>query len=258
MATKTSNVQSVKRAVTILKSFSLDEPEMGVGKMSRRLGMPKSTVFRLLNTLVSEGLINQNPETGRYRLGMDILELASNVLAFSEVQKIARPLLRELADELKETVNLSVLDGTDMVNLEQFVSPGRLVMRVGWIGRRMPAHSVSSGKVILAFMPESKWETHLKGELERLTPNTLTSPKALMDSFRQIRGVGFAIALEELEEGLHAVSAPILNHMAEVVASVSVSGPSYRLSEAKLVEIAPKVVAAAENISKGIGYRGQG
>ncbi len=250
-----AHVQSVERAIAILKSFSPEEPELGVGELSRRLGLPKSTVFRLLQTLEAGGLISQNPETGSYRLGVDLIALAGNVLAHADVRRLSRPYLRRLADALQETVNLSILDRGDVVNLEQFVGGDRLVMRVGWVGRRMPVHAVSSGKAILAFLPLEEVQALLRPPLEALTPHTQTDPDALLNELEEVRRQGYAVALEELEEGLHAISAPVWNHERRAVASVSVSGPSYRLSVERIREIAPQVVETALEISHELGYR---
>jgi DNA-binding IclR family transcriptional regulator len=253
---RTPEIQSLKRAISILKTFTVDEAEIGVGALGRRLQLPKSTVYRLLSTMESEGLIGQNPDTGKYRLGLELLSLAGNVLVHIELQNRARPHLRRLSNTLNETVNLSILDRNFTVNIEQFVSADRLVMRVGWVGRRMPNHAVSAGKVIVAFSSDEAQEDYLEGEHEALTPNTKTDREALREELSNIREQGYATAFEELEQGLHAVSAPICNHEGYAIASVSVSGPAYRLTKQRLNEIAPQVVEAALQVSREMGYRG--
>ncbi len=249
-------VQSIERAIAILKSFSADEPELGVGELSRRLDLPKSTVFRLLSALEAGGLVSQNPETHRYRLGVDLIGLANNVIGYPNLRHVASPHLRRLAHTLQETVSLSILDRSDAVNVEQFVPPGRLVVRVGWVGRRMPVHAVSAGRVIIAFLPEEEVAQLLNGDLEALTPHTITDPQALRAELARIREQGYATAFEELEEGLNALAAPIRDHRSRVIASVSVSGPSSRLTPQRVSEIAPEVIRTAEQISREIGYQG--
>lgn len=246
-------VQSVERAIAILKAFSPEEPELGVGELSRRLNLPKSTVFRLLSTLEAGGLVAQDPDTGRYRLGVDLIGLANSVIAHADVRRVARPHLRRLADELGETVSLSVLDGWDAVNLDQFIPAHRLVIRAGWVGRRMPAHAVSVGKVLIAFLPEEQVRAFFDGALPAFTPHTITDPHALRAELARVRDQGYATAFEELEEGLHAVSAPVRNHEGAVVAAISVSGPGYRLTRERVVEIAPQVVETADLISREMG-----
>lgn len=252
---QTRTVQSVARAISILKSFTAEDPELGVGELSRRLDLPKSTVFRLLSTLEAGGLVMQNPETGRYRLGVDLIGLADNVMAFSNVRRIARPHLGDLANALRETVSLTILDGSEAVNVEQFVPPGRLVVRVGWVGRRMPAHAVSSGRVIVAFQAEGDVASLLDGELDKLTPHTLTDSQAIRAELERIRDEGYAAAFEELEAGLNALSAPVRNHAGGVIASVSVSGPASRLTPERVSQVAPDVIRTADEISHEIGYR---
>jgi DNA-binding IclR family transcriptional regulator len=249
-------VQSVERAIAILKSFSADDPEIGVGELGRRLGLAKSTVFRLLSTLEAGGLVAQNPETNRYRLGVDLIGLANNVVGYPNLRRVASPLLRRLANTLQETVSLSVLDCNDAVNVEQFVPPGRLVVHVGWVGRRMPVHAVSAGRAIIAFLPEEELTRLLDGNLEALTPHTTTDPGALRAELARVRRRGYATSFEELEEGLNALAAPVRNREAQVIASVSVSGPSYRLTRERVVAIAPEVIRTAEQVSREIGYHG--
>ena len=250
-------IQSLKRAISILKTFTIEDPEIGVGDLSRRLQLPKSTVFRMLATMESEGLIRQNPDTGRYRLGLELLSLAGNVLVHSELQNRARPHLRRLSNRLNETVNLSILDSNSAVNIEQFVSAGRLVMRVGGVRRRMPIHAVSAGKVIVAFLPNEDQEDYLESEHEALTQNTKTDKDVLHEELCSIREHGYAMAFEELEDGLHAMAAPIWNHKDCVIASVSVSGPAYRLTKQRLAEITPQIVETALQVSREMGYQGK-
>jgi DNA-binding IclR family transcriptional regulator len=250
---KEDMVQSIERAISILNAFSADEPEYGVVELSRHLDLPKSTVYRLLNALEQGGLINQNQESGKYRLGLGLITLANNVLAYTDLQRIARPYLRHLADELQETVNLSVLDRAEVINLEQFVSPERLVLRVGWVGRRMPAHAVSSGRAILAFMPAEDFRGLLEGPLSAHTPNTITDPKELLDELSRVRKQGYAATFEEFEVGLNAVSAPVRDHKGIVVASVSVSGPAYRVTQDRVPEIGAQVVRATHKITREMG-----
>lgn len=256
MASKqSSTVQSVERTIQILKAFSEEEPELGVGELSRRLDLPKSTVFRLLSTLEANGLVAQNAETGRYRLGVELIALAYNVMVYADLRRVALPHLRRLADTVQETVSLSVLDGDDTVNVEQVVPPRRLVVRAGWVGRRMPVHTVSAGKAIVAFFSESERTQLLNGELEALTPKTITAPDVLRAQLERVRARGYATAYEELEEGLHALAAPVRNHEKAVTASVSISGPASRLTRDRIHEIAPQVIETAERISHDLGYR---
>ncbi len=164
---RNKSVQSVERAVDILKSFSPQEPEFGVGELSRRVGLAKSTVFRLLSTLESCGLVAQNPETDLYHLGVEIIILANSVFLYSDLRQIARPHLRSLVNTIGETASISVLVDREIINLYQFEFSGRLVVRAGSTGLRMPFHAASAGKAIAAFLTEEDLEIDY-GKIYRL------------------------------------------------------------------------------------------
>ncbi len=255
---RTSGVQAVRRAIAILKAFSSDEPELGVAELSRRLNLPKSTVSRLLATLEEEGLVAQDPDTGLYRLGVELIRLANNVHIYTDLRRIARPYMRRLAVDVGESVSIAVLQGQDVINLDVFVPPGHLIKRVGWAGRQMPAYATAAGRAILAFLPREERLHYLEGPFHPLTPRTITDPKRLRVELQRIHAQGYATAFEELEEGLHAISAPIFNYEGRVIASISVSGPGYRLTRTRIREIAPKVVETAMKISAEMGYRPAG
>ena len=129
------SVQSVERAIDIMETFSAEEPGLGVGELSRRVKLPKSTVFRLLTTLESRGFIAQNSETGLYHLGVELIPLANSVFFYSDLRRIARPYLRKLANTLEETAGLFALVDKEVVHLDQVEYKGRLVMRAGGEGR---------------------------------------------------------------------------------------------------------------------------
>jgi DNA-binding IclR family transcriptional regulator len=250
-----ASLQSVERAITILKSFSLQKPERGVSELSRELGLHKSTVSRLMRTLEHGGLLARNPDTERYRLGVDLIGLASQVVSFMDVREVARPFLRQLADACQETVNLSVLDGGRVVNLEQFVPQSRRIKNVGRVGRRMCVHCTAAGKVFLAYLPSGAVDRLLSRPLQRFTPQTVTDPDRLRAELERVRRQGYAIVKEELEEGLNVVAAPVRDHTGQVGASVSAAGPAFRVTPDLLPELARQVVEVSSEISQQLGYR---
>lgn len=250
-----ASLQSVERAITILKSFSLQKPERGVSELSRELGLHKSTVSRLMRTLEHGGLLARNPDTERYRLGVDLIGLASQVVSYMDVREVARPLLRELAEACQETVNLSVLDGGRVVNLEQFVPQSRRIRNVGRVGRRMYVHCTAAGKVFLAYRSPDIVDRLLSRPLARFTPRTVTDPEKLRAEADKVRRQGYAIVQEELEEGLNVVAAPVRDHTGQVVAAVSVAGPVFRVTSDLLPELARQVVEVSSEISQQLGYR---
>lgn len=257
-----SGVQSLERAISILKSFTVSQPERGVGELSRELGLHKSTVSRLMATLERGGLLNRNPQTQRYRLGVDILVLAAQVAGFLDVQEVARPFLKALSLEVHESVNLVVLDvpspgsgrSAQVVNVEQFVPPARQVKDIGRVGRRMSSHATAAGKVLLASLSPDLLTEALPDQLRAFTPATITQRARFLEELALVRQQGYGLAREELEEGLNAVAAPIYDHSGQVVAAVSVAGPAYRVTPEMLPHLSNRIVQVASEISQLLGY----
>ncbi len=250
-----ATLKSVERAIAILKSFSLERPERGVTELSRELGVHKSTVSRLMTTLERGGLLNRNPQTERYRLGIELVGLAAQVTSFMDVRQVARPFLRGLAESCQETVNLAVWDAGEVVNLEQFVPPARQVKNIGWVGRRMCPHCTAAGKVLMAHLPPSELDEILRSDLERFTPHTITDPQILRRELLRAREQGCALAREELEEGLNAVAAPVFDYSGEVICAITVAGPAYRVTPELFPELASRLIETADQISKQLGYK---
>jgi IclR family KDG regulon transcriptional repressor len=252
---RSSSVQSVERAIAILKSFSHEKPERGVNELSRELGLHKSTVSRLMRTLARGGLLVRNPDTERYRLGVDLIGLAAQVVNYMDIREVARPFLQQLAEVCQETVTLSVLDAGQVVNLEQFVPQARRVKNIGRVGRRMWPHCTAAGKVLLAFLPDGQRACVGAEKLQRFTPNTITDPHALRQELIRVREQGYATSKEELEKGLNVVSAPVYDHTGQVQSAISVAGPAYRLPAELLPELAALVMDTARQISGQLGHR---
>lgn len=249
-----SSVQAVERAITILRSFSLERPDRGVAELSRELGLHKSTVSRLIQTLEQGGLLARNPETRRYRLGIELIGLASQVIGYMDVQEVARPFLRRLAEDCQESVDLVVLEGGQVMNLEQFIPPARQVKNIGRVGRRMCAHCTAAGKVMLAYLPPDRLERVLADELLRFTVNTITDPDRLRHELAQVPVRGYAIAREELEDGLNAIAAPMVDHTGQVVAAATIAGPAYRVAPEMFSHLASQLVEVTDQISRQLGY----
>lgn len=247
-----NKVQSLDRALEILRLLG-SEPEMRVTDLARRLEVHKSTVFRLLSTLQEHGLVEQNPTTEKYRLGYGLVRLAGSVVAELDLARAARPILEELAIRSGETVNLAILQGNQVVNIDQIAAPN-LVVNVNWVGKQTPLHATSNGKVLLAYLSEEARRQLLGGSLPRLTPRTITEPRILEKQLRRVVEDGYAFTLEELELGLNAVAAPVRGADGRVQAAVSVAGPAYRVSPQRLNELGEMTRAAGEAISRRMGY----
>ncbi|MPY38821.1 IclR family transcriptional regulator [Streptomyces phyllanthi] len=245
-------MQSVDRAVGILELLGR-RGQAGVTEIAAELGVHKSTASRLAATLELRGLIEQTDERGRYRLGLGLVRLASAAAVRPDLSQQSRPVCEQLASQVAETINLAVLDEDAAVNIDQVLGPSTITTH-NWLGRRTPLHATSSGKVLLAHLPESVLESRLATPLESHTPRTVTQPDVLRAQLRRALGDGCAYSFEELETGLNAVAAPIFTFNGQVVAALSVSGPSFRLTEERLVDISPVVRAAAGEISARLGH----
>jgi len=245
-------VQSVDRAVSVLVILAR-MGEAGVTEIADELGVHKSTAFRLLATLESRGLAEQNVARGKYRLGFGVVNLASAVTGSLDLSRVSRTVCQALARDVGETVNLATHDGDAVINLDQ-VMGSSAVTTVNWVGKRNPLHATSSGKVFLAHMPAEDLDGHLAQPLPRFTPSTITDPDDLRAQLGTVRANGYAFTVEELEIGLNAVAAPIRSFEGGVVAALSASGPAYRLTRDSMVGVARQTVLAAATISERLGY----
>lgn len=199
-------------------------------------------------------MVERDAATQKYRLGFGLVRLAGAVRATLELTRAAHPVCERLSRAADEAVNLAVLEGHSVVNIDQ-ADLSSSVIGVNWVGAYTSLHGTSSGKVFLAHLPFREREAVLEGPLQRFTDRTLVGSDELRAELDQIRSAGFAMALEELEEGLHAVAAPIRMGDGSVRAAVSVSGPAYRLTLERIErEVAALVRQAAGDISRRVGY----
>ncbi|MDX3571835.1 IclR family transcriptional regulator [Streptomyces sp. ID05-47C] len=247
-----SAVQSVDRAVSVLEILAR-HGEAGVTEIADELDVHKSTAFRLLGVLENRGLVAQAKDRGKYYLGAGVLRLAGAAAVRLDISQEGVPVCRELADELGETVNIAVLDDDAAVNIMQARGTASVTAQ-NWLGRRTPLHATSSGKVLLAHMPPTLREGLLARPLPRFTERTITGSSMLRAELEAVVEQGYGLTIEELELGLAAVAAPIRAHDGKVIASISVSGPVYRLNTDRLPELAKRTVAAGAELSRRMGY----
>ena len=248
-----SGTQAVLRAVSLLKAFSDARPELGLTELSRALGLNKTTTYRLLTALESEGMVTRSPARDGYRLGPEAIALGGRALRSNDLRSTSRPDLETLARETHETATLEVLAGGQVLILDEI--PGsHVVGTLQSIGTLWPAHATSTGKALLANLPEAELLAALRAPLAQLTERTIATPDALLDDLRHVREQGYATAIEELEPGYVAVGAPVRNHEGRAIAAISVGGPSLRLTAERLPEIVGLVKEAAGRISRRLGY----
>ncbi len=248
-----STVQSVDRAITILEILARNG-ESGVTELAAELGVHKSTAFRLVAALEKRTLVEQLHGRGKYRLGMGILRLAGATTSRLDLVQESRGVSRLLAQQVGETVNLAVLSDGAALYMDQVAGSSALQPH-NWVGQRIPLHATSNGKVLLSGLDPSEAIAHA-GELRGFTSNTITSEHALSRELDDVRARGYAIAIDELEIGLTAVAAPIRNGHGDVIASMSVSGPTFRIDARRLPQLAQAVIRAAEDVSFRLGWRG--
>jgi DNA-binding IclR family transcriptional regulator len=249
-------IQTVINAMRLLEAFR-DEEELGVTELSRRLGLHKNNVFRLLATLEQEGYIEQSADTERYRLGVRVLELGSSFTRSRSLLCSAEPVLEALAAATRESCHLGMLRDFEVVHLRGRQTE-RAVMSALREGQRLPAHCTALGKVLVGCASEELRQAYDRfiGEarLEARTENTIVDRHKLFDHLRGVAVRGVALDLSECEDGLACVAAPVHAADGSIVAALSVSGPESRLDETRLrAEITPQVVAAAERLSKALG-----
>jgi DNA-binding IclR family transcriptional regulator len=246
--------QAVRRAMKVLRVFTGSRPELGLSEVARVAGLNKTTVFRLLSAFEGEGFVQRAPEGGAYRLGPELTALGLRALGATDLLFAAQSELRALAEATQETANLDVLVGREVLILEEAVG-GRVLKSVSELGARFPAHATSTGKALLAFLPEEERQEFLRSPLRKLTPKTLCDPEALRRELRRIRSRGYATMREELENGHAAVGVPVVGADGRALAALSVAGPSTRLTPRRMSDIAPRLLAAASRVSKRLGFR---
>jgi|SRR5690349_10136990 len=247
-----AQVQSVDRALAVLDLLA-HRGEVGVTELAAELAVHKSTAFRLVTALERRQLVEQVGDRGKYRLGLGVLRLAAATTGRLDVTREAQSVCERLARQLGETVNIAILDEGSAVNVLQEFGNAAVGTR-NWIGRRTPLHATSSGKVLLAYADETLRKGVLEGVLERHTEQTITDPGELSRQLDETRRRGWAGTNEELEVGLTAIAAPIRDGSGKVVAAVSVSGPSYRLTTASFDGVAGTLMEGAVEISSRLGY----
>ena len=246
-------VQSVDRALAVLEILARDG-HAGVSEIAEEMGIHKSTVSRLLGSLVGREMVHQNSERGKYQLGFGILRLASSIPGRLSLVREARPVLENLAEEFKETVNLAVLRSNYAVNVDQAMGPSTLAT-YDWVGSLTPLHATSSGKVLLAALAADERERILKETgLPARTPRTIPRRDKLEKQLIDVAHDGYAVVLEEFEIGLNSMAVPVYNHLGTVIGAVSISGPAFRFDPEKVPGLVEGLGQAGLQISANMGY----
>jgi len=250
-----SSLSSVASAARLLKEFAGDRQEMGVTEAARRLGLGKSTAHRLLNTLTEERLLERDPRTGAYRLGLAMYVLGRSVSTYSVLHEVCVPVMDQLRAATKAAVQVSVLDGREVVYVERRETAATLRM-FGRIGHRFEANCTGSGKLLLAFLPVEQLDVLLDGwDLATRTEQSVADPAVLRAQLAEIRERGWAENFSETESEVGSVASPIHDADGAVVAAISVVVPTEDLTRDSLKRYSRPCMDAAAAISRRLGYR---
>jgi DNA-binding IclR family transcriptional regulator len=250
-------VQVLDRALAILDALAMtgQHEDLSLMELATRLQLHKSTAHRLLMILERHRMVERDPHSGRYRLGLRLFELGAVAISRFNIRDYARPHLERVLFETEETVHLCVLDAGEVLYVDK-VEPSRSVRMASKIGRLSPAHCSAVGKAILAHLPERELDEILKQRgLPRMTTKTIVTPAELKADLKTIRERGYAIDNEEAEEGVRCVGAVVLGPNGRPAGAISTSAPSFRLTLDRVPAVADSVCRAAKAISAESGYR---
>ena len=248
-------IQSIEKCFTILDCLHARQRLLTLEEITRITGYKKTSCFRLLKTMRMLGLVELAPATKKYRYGPRLAAIGLSALKHMDLRQCALPILRRLRDETGETVNLTILSGSEILYVERVMSDYLVNVNVN-VGDRLPVYCASMGKVILAHLPETRLAEIVSAI--RFTPKTektIVSKSTLLEELKQIKKNGFAINDEELEKGLRAVAAPIFNYMGEAFAATNIAWTTARHPDRDAFSyFAEKIVAAAAQISRSMSY----
>lgn len=255
ISTVGSGTAAIDRGADLLVRVLESEEPVAVTDLAQAAGMPKSTASRLLSALERRGLVEQDGDRGRLRPGPAILRVAERGMLERNLVELARPVLETLSQRSGETINLAVMGSTGVEHLSQV--DGTYFLGAGqWVGRPVETHCTANGKVLLAFgrAPAPLGERPLRA----LTPATITDPERLREELARVRRDGFATVIDELEIGLAAIAAPVRGARGAVVAAISITGPTVRMTPARIGELVPRLIEEATRLSEELGFIEEG
>jgi DNA-binding IclR family transcriptional regulator len=244
----TYNVRAVERALQILSSFDREHTERGVSEVAQATGLHKATTHRIMMTLLNYGFLERAADGEKFRLGLRVVELGLGALRDLDLRRIAFPYMQQLVERFDESCDLGVFDRGWVLYVEVVHSQHSLTIAAR-VGRRLPAYCTASGRVFLAFLPPEVVEPLLNEPLAAHTEKTITSPDRLREELEATRQRGYSLDDGEFEDGVRAISAPILDIGGNVIAAMSIPGPTNRLTPERIPELAEALVEAANTVS---------
>lgn len=244
-------LRSAGNMLAVLACFSVRRPSWTLTELSREVGLVKSTVFRILATLEAHNFVTRDPETGAYRPTMRTWEIGSAALVVNGLHEASRRFLPRLSDRTGETAYTTVLDGREAIHVDVFVARNPVRLHAD-IGDRFPAHTVASGKVLLAALPDEAIETYIRGGLPEYTDRTLTEPQAFRDELAQVRLQGYALNRGERQHYVVGAAAPVRDRSGGVICAIAAAGPSIRITD-DLHAVGRVVREVADEMSLSLG-----
>lgn len=247
-------VQSVTRALDILECFNGSIEELGISELSEMMGLSKSTIYGLVNTLLIKGYLEQNNNNKRYHLGLKLFELGSIVNKRMDLRTEAKPFCEELSKKNNATVHLAARYNNEIVYIDKVDTPTAIII-FSQVGKRAPLYCTGVGKAILAFLEKEQINEYISSaKFIKYTERTITSGEFLLDELNRIEENGYAIDNEEIVDGLKCIAAPIFDYTNNPIGAISVSFPLGQLSEEDIPVVSKDVIDCAQNISKRLGY----
>lgn len=248
-------INSIIRASNILKCFLKENTHFKITELARQLQLDRSTTYRILLSLEKCGLVEKDRKTGEYSLGMSAFEIGNTYLRQMDFIQISKPIMADLAFKVQETVHLAVLSDSEIVYVDKVDSPRTLGV-ISKIGQRAPVYCTALGKVLLAYQPKGEVSRIINEiRLKPFTKNTITSKKKLREELKKIRKRGYALDPREYEEAVECIGAPIWNHLGDIIAALSISGPQRKINTPLERQFVSQVIEAASLVSSKMGYR---
>lgn len=250
-------IKSLGKAIEILFSFTRDRPALSVEELSRELGFPPSTTYRLIATLRDKGVVQQKPGSDSYMLGARLLQLGDVIRLSLDLRHAALPFMQRLVRTSRETVVLVVPTDTQATYLEMIESPEPMRV-IPSDGMSFPLHCGATRRTLLAYMGSEFQERYMRGRLRRYTPGTIVDKAALREDLAQILKRGYAISNQEIYAGARSLAAPVRDAAEQVLASIGIVGPVQRLTDERIGKLLPSLLACAEDLSRALGAPARG
>jgi len=250
-----SNVQSLERAFNLLEALSECPDGIQITRLAEKVGLSKSTVHRLLATLINMHYVIKDQESEKYKLGYRLVFLSRNIINNINIISIAKPFLEELAEDVNETIHLCIADMGEVLYVDKIES-SQTIRMYSKVGNRAPMYCTGVGKVLLSGMDEDHFNQVADNtDFVVMTPTTITSKDQLREELKRIRKLGYGLDDVEHEEGIRCIAAPIFDYEGKVIASFSIAGPSNRVTMERINdELVEKVHKTSMEISQLLGY----